>query len=126
MQMTVRCLRLLESTLYGGWKMEALLWIASWLSSALLPPSLHPHLLLNDSPAKEEGKGEGEGKDSPLPTLLAFIPTCYLDLLVDILAAYKACMASSAAASSSRSSSLSPGPPTPKEASLSFSSSHHL
>ena len=35
-QSSIRCIRLLESTFFGGWKMEALLRQAAWISKALL------------------------------------------------------------------------------------------
>ncbi|KAG1678277.1 hypothetical protein FOA52_013898 [Chlamydomonas sp. UWO 241] len=64
-QTAVRCIRLLESTFFGGWKMEALLRQACWLSAALTKV------------AQQTGP------------LLAFVPTCYLELLLDMLSAYR-------------------------------------
>jgi hypothetical protein len=54
-----------QSTFFGGWKMEALLRQAGWLAQAL---------------------GEVRSMQGPL---MAFVPTCYLELMLDILSAYR-------------------------------------
>eukprot|EP00955_Chlamydomonas_euryale_P006192 65834-Chlamydomonas_euryale.AAC.1 len=81
-QTAVRCIRLLESTFFGGWKMEALLRQASWLAAAL------------------RGVADQSGP------LLAFVPTCYPELLLDMLSAYRSVEAPFAPAAALRSHGL--------------------